>query len=142
VLRRGGVLGATAWGARSNEFRDLWQSLAESLAGKAALSAAANEALPWEDRLTDPSILRGLLEDAGLERVEIHRLEYSARMTIADFLTIRNSGLQARYMRMKFGDSIWKQFEESTEREFRARFIDPIDHARDVLIAIGRKGAY
>jgi ubiquinone/menaquinone biosynthesis C-methylase UbiE len=142
VLQPGGRLGATAWGARKNEFRDLWQSLADSVAGKDELLAAVNQALPWEDRLSDPATFRSTLADAGLERVQIHSIDYRIHMTIADFLTIRNSSLQARFMQQKLGADGWQRFEETAAREFRSRFTDPIDHTRDVLIAIGRKGAY
>src|SRR5438270_692936 len=37
VLRPGGKLGVTAWGAVRNEFRERWQSIADSFAGKEAL---------------------------------------------------------------------------------------------------------
>jgi ubiquinone/menaquinone biosynthesis C-methylase UbiE len=46
VLRSGGRLGVTAWGSIPNEYREFWQSLAESFIDKKLLADATREALP------------------------------------------------------------------------------------------------
>src|SRR5207248_2188196 len=59
VLRPGGRLGMTAWGASGNKYRERWQSIAESFAGKEALHLAIQEALPWEDWFAEVDHVQG-----------------------------------------------------------------------------------
>ena len=139
VLKPGGRLGATAWGPRSNPYRDLWDQLCEAAVDRGRLREAASLALPWEERLTDASTFEALLAEAGLALIEIARIDYSMPMTLDDYLTIRGGSLQSRFMRGVLGDEAWARFVESTAAEFHRRFQDPIDHVRDALIATGTR---
>lgn len=139
VLRPGGKLGVTTWGAMQNEFRQRWQSLAESVVGKETLGAAMQQALPWEDWFTDGAHLRQAFQDAGLVGIEVDHTHYNIRMTIAEFLDTRETSLQARFMRQTMDAKRWEQFKQTLSAEFYARFKDPIEHAGDVHIAIGTK---
>jgi SAM-dependent methyltransferase len=137
VLKPGGRLGATAWGPTSNPYRDLWDKLCEEVVDRDRLRGAASQALPWEERLTDAPTFAGLLSEAGLGSIEIQRMDYSMPMTIDDYLAIRSGSLQSRFMRGVLGEEAWGRFVESATAEFHRRFQDPIDHARDALIATG-----
>lgn len=139
VLRPGGKLGVTAWGSMRNQFRDHWQSIADSFAGKEALRAAVDEALPWEPWFEEPGNLENALHCAGLNRIALHHKQYKVRMKIADFLAIRDGSIQARFMRETLDSEHWKQFNATLAAEFCASFNDPIEHERDVHIAIGTK---
>ena len=139
VLKPGGRLGVTTWGALENEFRKLWQTFAESFAGSEALRAATQEALPWEDWFTDAAHLHQAFREAGLINVEVDHVNYNIHMTIADFLSIRENSIQARFMRQTMDAGRWEQFKQTVSAEFCARFKDPIDHTRDVHIAIGTR---
>lgn len=139
VLRPGGKLGVSTWGALENEFRQYWQTLAERFVSKDALSAAVEEALPWEDWFQDAAHLRQAFHEAGLADIEVHRELYTTRMPIADFLAIRETSLQARFMRQTIAAQEWDKFRQTASTEFHRKFSDPLEHARDAHITIGTK---
>jgi ubiquinone/menaquinone biosynthesis C-methylase UbiE len=137
VLRSGGRLGVTAWAAMENPHRLFWQSIADSFAGKKAIEAAMRQALPWEDWFTDAAHLRQAFEEADLVSVELHYASYTTRMSIADFLDMRETALQTRFIRDTLPAPRWQEFKQTLSVEFYKRFKDPIEHTRDVHIAIG-----
>ena len=139
VLRPGGKLGVTSWGSLRNEFRECWQSVADSFAGKEVLNAAAAQGLPLEKWVEDPAHLRNAFQEAGFRNITLRHTHYTTRMTIADFLAIRAHALQGRFMRQTLDRDRWEQFNHALSEEFYGQFQDPIDHVRDVHIAIGRK---
>jgi ubiquinone/menaquinone biosynthesis C-methylase UbiE len=139
VLRPGGKLGVTTWGPLENEFRQYWQTVAEQFVPKDALRAAVEKALPWEDWFQDPAHLRDAFREAGLADAEIHREMYTVRMPIADFLAIRETSMQARFMRQALDARQWDEFQRTVSAGFRRKFNDSIEHARDVHITVGAK---
>ena len=54
--------GMTAWGARSNEYLDLWDAMTEAAVGPEAMHDATAKALPWEE-------LAGATGDASAARL-------------------------------------------------------------------------
>ena len=122
-----------------NEYRERWQSIVESFAGKEALRLAVQEALPWEDWFAEADHLQLASEGAGLIRLEVHPFRYNIRMTIADFLATRETSLQGRFMRQTIDPIQWEQFKQAVSTEFYRTFPDPIEHSRDVHIAIGTR---
>jgi len=139
VLRPGGKLGITSWGPLTNEYRECWQSVADSFADKEALHAAVQQGLPLEKWVEDPAHLRKAFEEAGLKNIKLLHNTYTTRMSIADFLAIRGQALQARFLRQTLNADRWEQFTRALSKEFYAKFRDPIEHVRDVHIAIGTK---
>lgn len=139
VLMPAGMLGVTTWGSMENDYRTFWQSLAESFIDKQMLANAMREALPWEDWFTEPGHVADALRAAGLQDVDVQPVLYTIHTNIDDFLAIRESSLQARFIRHKLAASEWERFKETVAAEFHRRFKDPIDHKRDVLIATGKR---
>lgn len=139
VVRPGGKLGVTSWGSLRNEFRECWQSVADSFAGKEALHAAVEQGLPLEEWVEDPAHLRKAFQEAGLQNITLRHTHYSTRMSIADFLAIRAHALQGRFIRQTLDRDRWEQFNSTLSAEFYGKFQDPIDHVRDVHIAVGTK---
>ena len=139
LLYPGGRLGVTAWGSIHNEYREFWESLAESFVGQDQLAAATREGIPWDEWFSDPGHLDQAFQEAGLTTVGVRRVVYRIRATIADFLAIRENTLQGRFIRHYLGDAGWERFKQTTAAEFHRRFTDPIDHDRDVFIAIGTR---
>ena len=86
VLRPGGKVGITAWGARSDEFRDYWDALVGRAADPEALRSAVARATPWEAWLAQPANVRAALVEAGLRDVTVEEIDYPVHLTIADFL--------------------------------------------------------
>jgi ubiquinone/menaquinone biosynthesis C-methylase UbiE len=142
VLRPGGRLGVTAWGSIQNEFRQAWQSRAESFVGKEAFQAGTQMGLPWDDWFADAAHLRQAFQEAGFAAIEMHYHIYEARMTIEEFLAMRDASLQGRFMRGALEDPQWDQFKRALSEEFYRRFKDPIEHSRDVNIAIGTRRSW
>jgi ubiquinone/menaquinone biosynthesis C-methylase UbiE len=139
VLRPGGKLGVTSWGSLRNEFRERWQEVADLFAGKETLQTAVDQALPLEEWVENPAHLRRAFEEAGLRNVTLRHMHYTNRMSIADFLAIRGEAVQARFMRQTLDSKRWEEFERAVSADFYARFQDPIEHVRDVHIAVGTK---
>ena len=139
TLKPGGRIGATAWGPMENEFREYWRSLADPLIGKEELRAALQEALPWEEWFSDPASLREAFQEAGLSDVAVETKQYVNRMSIPDFLSLREMSMQARFIRQTTDAGAWQRFRKTASEEFRSRFKEPIDDVRDVHIAIGSR---
>lgn len=139
VLRPGAKFGTTAWATTSDEHREFWQSIAESFVGAKTLQAAVGQALPWEDCFTQSEHLRRALQEAGLIGVELHLARYQIRMSIADFLAMRETSIQARFMRGALDARRWEEFKQTLSAQFSARFSDPLEHTREVNIGIGKR---
>ena len=139
VLRPRGRLGITAWGSMESDPRKLWREVADSFVGKEALRSALARALPWEERFSDAAHLKEALEEAGLANIDIKNLEYPAVMTVADFLSIREASLAARFMEQELDRAQWAQFKQTVASELHARFGDPIEDTREAYLAIGVK---
>lgn len=139
VLKRHGRVGVTCWGPLENEYRAFWQSLAELFVDKQLLADSTKEALPWEEWFSEPNHLASAFEASGLVDVEVHRVVYNIHTNISDFLALREASLQARFMRHTLSVSEWERFKKAAALEFHHSFKDPINHTRDVLIAIGTR---
>ena len=139
VLRPRAKLGVTAWATTENEYREFWQSTAELFISRQALQTATQAALPWEDWFTNAIHLRQAFQDAGLIGIELQQMRYNSRMSIADFLDMREASIQARFMRQTLNAQRWEEFKRTLVAEFYRRFTDPIEHTRDVHIAIGTR---
>jgi ubiquinone/menaquinone biosynthesis C-methylase UbiE len=137
VLHAGGRLGVTAWGTLDNEFREYWESLAESAVGKEPLERATQTALPWEDWFNSEAHLCDALQEAGLLRVQVDQAFYETRISIADFLSIRENSTQARFIRRTLNNQQWEEFKATLTARFYKRFHEPLEHVRDTYIAVG-----
>ncbi len=139
LLRPKGRLGVTAWGSIRNEYREFWDSLAESFVSRELLAEATRKGIPWDEWFSDPARLQKAFQEAGLTNVSVRLVVYRIHATIADFLAIRENTLQGRFIRHHLGAGGWKRFKQTADTEFHRHFTDPIDHDRDVLIAIGSR---
>jgi len=139
VVERGGLVGATAWGAHSTPYREAWDAIIERFVDAEALKAAIARFIPWEDWLGEPEHLREALTGAGLADVVVDAIECPVHMTIDVFLAIRENSGAARFLRTVVDDQTWERFRATCQEEFHERFRDPIDHARVALVGVGRR---
>ncbi len=139
VLRPGGRLAASAWGPLQNEFRQFWRNLAESVLGKQALQDAVREAIPWEEWFSDPRRLSAAFEEAGLIHVEVHPRELTARMTIPNYLAMRELSVPARFARETLGPDRWERFQQTAREAFYARFREPIVDTTVACLCVGAR---
>jgi SAM-dependent methyltransferase len=152
VLRPGGRLGVTVWGALGDapavdddEERaayEVWATASAELADPESVELAAREALPWGAYFADPGHLRGALEDAGLERVELTGRAYRYKLSHGDWLLAVGTSAKARYLRHTVGEDRWSQFEARVLATLRGAVPDPVPCVDEALLAVGnRRGA-
>ena len=139
VLRPGGRLGVTAWGATRSEFSQAWQEVAEAFVSKDLLLDASRRGVPWEEWFSDPLHLREALRDAGLINVSERRCKYEVSMSVADYLFSREMSLKGRFMRQLLSEARWEQFRGRVAEEFRTRFREPIEYNTAVHLAVGTR---
>jgi ubiquinone/menaquinone biosynthesis C-methylase UbiE len=139
VLRPGGQLGVTAWGATQSEFSQAWQEVAESFVSKDLLLDASRRGVPWEEWFSDPVHLREALRDAGLINVNVQQAKYKVSKSIPDTLLSREMSLKGRLMRQLLSEARWEQFRGRVAEEFRTRFREPIQYNMEVHLAVGTK---
>jgi ubiquinone/menaquinone biosynthesis C-methylase UbiE len=149
VLRPGGRLGVTAWGALGDapavddeEERaayDVWAAAAAELADPEAVERAAREALPWGAYFADPVHLRGALEDAGLERVELTGRAYRYKLSHADWLAAVGTSAKARFLRHTAGEEEWNGFEGRVLAALAGTVPDPVSCVDEALLAVGNR---
>jgi len=139
VLRPGGRLGVTTWQTTQNDFKTLWQEIAGSLVSRNRINEAVQQTIPWEERFTDARNLERAVHGAGLVGLELRRCEYRVSMSMSDFLDIRDTTIEARFMRKALGAESWQKFRERVSDEFSRRFIDPLEYTSQAYIAVGTK---
>jgi ubiquinone/menaquinone biosynthesis C-methylase UbiE len=146
VLRPGGRLGVTAWGAlgdappvddeRERVAYDHWAAAAAELVDPDALDTAAREALPWGQWFADPDHVRAALSEAGVARIELTGRAYRYRLSHADWLAAVGTSAKARYLRHVIGETAWATFGEQVLDRLRGAVPDPIDCVDEALLAV------
>ena len=139
VLRAGGGLGLTAWGAGQTEFMRVWKEVAGEYVSMERLQRASEEVVPWEERFRDSAHLKRALEDAGLVGVEVKRQEYHVTIGLTDYLALREATIEGRFLRQEFGAEQWHAFRQRLIAVFQGRFSEPIKYSRVINLALGRR---
>jgi ubiquinone/menaquinone biosynthesis C-methylase UbiE len=139
ILRPGGRFGGTAWQIADDEFSRAWKEIARAFVDLDRVAAAAQAAIPGEERFSDPDNLRSAFESVGLIRVSVEPRTYRYSMGIDDFLLIQEYRATGRLMREAIGSDAWQRFRDRLAATFRARFHPPIEYTRNALIAVGAK---
>jgi ubiquinone/menaquinone biosynthesis C-methylase UbiE len=141
VMAPGGKIGITVWGAGHDrdEFTRAWRSLAEEFAGRRILSDAIERSVPWEERFSDPGLLKEALYDAGIRDIQVERRDYRFQYAAEDYLAGREIASIGRFLNQMLGPALWERFKGRTREVFAQRFPLTFNDFRDVLLAIGTK---
>jgi ubiquinone/menaquinone biosynthesis C-methylase UbiE len=149
VLRPGGRLGVSVWGALGDAppvddgleraAYEVWSEAAAAVADPDAVERAAQEALPWGNWFADPAHLRAALAEAGLERVELTGRAYRYRLSHADWLAAVGTSAKARYLHHTLGDDEWGRFGTRVLDGLRGAVADPIPCVDEALLAVGNR---
>ncbi len=138
VVRPGGRVAATAWGAGIRELGQLWREVAQPFID-VELDRAEREGVPSEELLTDPGNFRRVLEDAGLSDPQIEMRSYPVIQSLDDYLSGRETTFAARLLRRHIDGTDWKELRRRLEAEFSRRFTDTIRLTDSVLLAVGTR---
>lgn len=139
VLKPGGRLGATAWRISEDDYSRAWNDAAGSFVNLDRLGEAVREAIPWEERFSDPAHLRAAFEEAGLGRVEIEQREYRISVSVDEYHLIQENRAAGTIMQGMLGPPSWNRFREQVADVFRNRFRSPIEYTRTAWFAVGTK---
>lgn len=139
VLKPGGRVGVTAWGAGKSEFSQVWQDTADSFISRDILRSAGRQAIPWEEWFSDAKHLWEAFQDVGLVSIELQQREYEVSVTVADYLAIRETFSYARLMRQTLSAGAWERFRQQVAEAFQARFREPLEYTNHVHLAVGTK---
>ncbi len=141
VLKSGGQLGVTAWGASQSEFSQVWQEVAESFVSRQELLDASRQDVPWawEEWFSDSAHLREALEDAGLINVRLQDSKHVIVKSVASYLLAGEISLKGKFMRQTLSEGQWERFRESLAAEFRNRFGESIRYTSQAHLAVGSR---
>ncbi len=139
VLRSGGVLGVTAWGASQSEAARTWREVAASFLSIEELDRAFRDLIPWDEWLSAPDNLRRALEGTDLDQIEVRTLQYRVAMNTADFLAIREQSVEGTLLRDRLGPDRWSEFRRRALGVFQRRFPQGIEYVRAVNLGLGSK---
>jgi len=143
VLRPGGRMAVTAWGAGDDrdELSAAWEAAAEEFAEHEMLQDAHDRALPWEERFSDRARLKEALHDAGLRDIWVEQRDYRFELTVEEYLSGRDITSKGRFLRQMLGEELWEVFRRRTREIFAERFPPRLNDFRPVIFAVGHKPA-
>jgi ubiquinone/menaquinone biosynthesis C-methylase UbiE len=148
VLRPGGRLGVTAWGALDDEQIDggqqheltaIWKSIVKRYVDADAAADVVDSAIPWEGWFGDPARLRGALEGIGLRDVALRARTYRADVSQQEALAAYDISLWGRYVRYALGDDHWQRFRHDVAEAAQVALPDPITRVDQLLLAVGTR---
>lgn len=137
VLRPGGVLGVTSWGARTTPVSQVWNEVVPLFAGAAELKEAFQRQIPWDQWLTDAAHVHQALSGAGLRDVEIVSCDFPVTLSAEDYVSMKAASVEGACLRRLVTQEAWPKFLRELEQRFRGRFGGSVTYARDVHVAVG-----
>jgi ubiquinone/menaquinone biosynthesis C-methylase UbiE len=141
VLRSGGKLGVSAWGNRKNEADQVWLTIAENFVCRDHIDKAVLQALPSEEKLTNPDILKEALQLVGLKNIAIIYNEYEVIMTVNDYLQFKNHGISGRFVKSALPANQWEKFKEKVSNELIRIFDRQVELKLGAYLTVGIKPA-
>lgn len=148
VLRPGGHVGVTAWGALDDgplgdtdqrELTEIWKSSAGRFVEVETADEAVEAAIPGEAWFADPARLRAALVGSGLGGVAVHGRVYRRALSLADALAGYETSFWGRYLRHALGDAAWTRFSDEVASAAADVLPDPITRVDQLLIGVGTK---
>lgn len=148
VLRPGGRVGVTAWGAEDDglvddadqrELTEIWKSTATKFIDVDAATEVIDTAIPGEAWFADPARLRAALAGSRLRGIEVHGRVYRRSVSLPDALAGYETSFWGRYLRHALGDAEWKRFSDELASAAEAALPDPMTRVDQLLIGVGTK---
>ena len=149
VLRPGGRLGVTAWGATDDapvddvdqrELTEIWTSTAARFVDVDRGEDDVETAIPGEAWFADPARLRAALVGTRLRSIEVHGGVYRRELSVEDALAGYDTSFWGRYLRHTLDDSEWWRFRDEVAAAASDVLPDPMTRVDQLLIGVGTKG--
>ncbi len=139
VLKPGGRIAASSWGADEDDLSKTWRTLLEETIGRDILKAGLKDESPWAEKLADRGRLETVLRDAGFRPVTVERRRYRFQVPREDYIIGHEVEASGRYARAMLGESLWPSFQKRIRAIYAERFPEQLVDFRDVLLATGVK---
>lgn len=135
VIRPGGLLLVSTWGADEDELGKTWRLLVEEAIGRDILKAGIKDETPWAELLSDQKRLDSTLRDNGFRPVTIERRRFRFEVSREDYVRGHEIEAAGRYTRAMLGDRLWPSFSQRVRATFAEKFPETLVDFRDVLLA-------
>jgi len=139
VLKPGGRLALSTWADGRDELTETWEKLVEDVVPREVLVSAWNEAIPWRDRFAHRAAVEDALREAGLQHVRTEPMQYRFQYSVDEFVQSLSIGAAGRFVKDMLGTEMWSSFIANARSTFAARFADPLNDFRDVILAVATK---
>jgi ubiquinone/menaquinone biosynthesis C-methylase UbiE len=139
VLRSGGRLALSTWGAGEDDLDKTWRELVEEIVGPDLARDAIQRSAPGRDRFADRAAIEETLLDAGLRHVRTEPREYRFTFSIRDYVDGRAILSTGRFVREMVGEEQFARFIDRATAVYADRFADPLNDFRDVWLAVATK---
>jgi ubiquinone/menaquinone biosynthesis C-methylase UbiE len=139
VTRPGGRVAFSTWSDGPDAFQQAWTELVESVVPREVLTTATIDAAPGHDRYRERDAVEMTLYDAGLRHVRSESRKYRWSYSVDEYVEGLSSWAVGRFTRDMLGERSWESFLGRARETFAARFADPIQDFRDVILAVGTK---
>jgi ubiquinone/menaquinone biosynthesis C-methylase UbiE len=139
VLRGGGTVAVTTWADGPDDLQNAWREIVETAVPREMLDPALAQAAPWHERFRQRAAVEEALIDAGLRHVRTEVRRYRFVYGLDEYLEGLGTWATGRFVRGMLGEQAWQALLEQARATFAARFADPVNDFREVLLAVGTK---
>jgi ubiquinone/menaquinone biosynthesis C-methylase UbiE len=139
VLRPGGRLGVSTWVMSPNAVTQLWNDIVTTFTDVDSLKRDFTALIPWDEKFADEALLREALTHAGFANVQIARRTYETVTTVADYLRLKESGVEGVLLRRRLDSVQWNDFRRRAADALGQRFSEHIEYSRDANIVVSTK---
>ena len=141
VLRPKGRVAATTWGATPNPVAHAWKTVAAGFVEAEELQAAFRQVIPWDQWFSRPTNLRRAMEEAELVGVDVTRREYLVTMSVTDYLSVKEAGVEGTFLCRRLTAEQLDTFRQRLADVFQSEFGETVEYIRDVYVGMGTKPA-
>jgi len=139
VLRPAGRIAFSSWADGLDEYQLAWREQIDTVVPREMLAPAFAEAAPGHDRFRDRERVEEVLLDAGLRHVRTETVQYRWVYGLDEYLDGLGVWAIGRFVRDMLGPQGWTSFMARTREVFAARFADPLNDLREVVLAVATK---
>lgn len=138
VLRPGGRVAVSWWDDRGDVPLRTWRRLVGEAVGGEAVEGVLDGALPWRRVFGDPGGASEALSGSGFADIRTTRHTYRSRLPQETYLRGKETEHVGRLARETLGED-WEAFRSEARRVFAEELPDPLEEARDAVLAVGTK---